>query len=348
MAFSAIIKPQDYFSTKLYDGNGSTNAQTGVGFKPDWTWIKTRSHDGYNHVAVDVIRGVTKEIRPNTNSAEITTTNSFTSFDSDGFTLGADSTDNYNKNGNNYVAWNWKAGGTGSANSDGSVSSTVSANTTSGFSVVKYTNPGSGSPFTVGHGLGAVPKMIMIKNITGSAQNWGVYHIGPGFGKYLQLNTTIDEATANLVTATSTTTFSTYYDHHTTGVDLIAYCFAEVKGFSKIGSYYGNGNANGPFVYTGFKPAFVLFKEYTGPGSSNWTIQDDKREGYNPNNSRLFPNDSGAENASSFRIDMLSNGFKLNNSDSDSNRNGNNFLYLAFAEHPFTANVDGGLPTTAR
>ena len=346
MAFSAIIKPQDYFSTKLYDGNGqSTHAITGVGFQPDWVWIKKRSASG-SHNLVDAVRGVQKALEANSNGVQGTYSNNLSAFGTDGFTVGSGSL--VNDNGQNYVAWNWKANGAGSANSDGSVSSTVSANTTSGFSVVKYTNPGSGSPFTVGHGLGAVPKMIMIKNITGSAQNWGVYHIGPGFGKYLQLNTTIDEATANLVTATSTTTFSTYYDHHTTGVDLIAYCFAEVKGFSKIGSYYGNGNANGPFVYTGFKPAFVLFKEYTGPGSSNWTIQDDKREGYNPNNSRLFPNDSGAENASSFRIDMLSNGFKLNNSDSDSNRNGNNFLYLAFAEHPFTANVDGGLPTTAR
>ena len=339
------FQPNDYFSTKLYDGNGSTNAQTGVGFRPDWTWIKTRSHNGYNHVAVDVIRGVTKEIRPNTNAAEITTTNSFTSFDSDGFTLGADSGDNYNKNGNNYVAWNWKAGGTGSANSDGSVASTVSASTTSGFSVVKYTNPSSGSPFTVGHGLGAAPKMIMIKNITGSAQNWGVYHVGPGFGKYVQLNTTIDQATANLVTATSSTTFSTYYDHHTAGVDLIAYCFAEVKGFSKFGKYTGNGNADGPFVYTGFKPAFVMFKEYTG-NQDNWVIQDNKREGYNPNNSRLYPNDSAAENASSFRLDMLSNGFKLRTTDGDANQDGNDLLYMAFAEHPLVAS--NGDPVTAR
>ena len=336
------FQPSDHFNTKLYTGNGSTNAITGVGFQPDFVWCKDRTNT-YDHVLFDAVRGVTKRIVSNTNGAETTASTDLTAFDSDGFTVGSGS--NINNNSNNFVSWNWKAGGAGSSNSDGSVTSTVSANTTSGFSIVKYTNPSSGSPFTVGHGLGAAPKMIIIKALSG-AQNWGVYHVGPGFGKYLQLNTTIDEATANLVTATSTTTFSTYYDHHTNGHELIAYCFAEVKGFSKIGLYRGNGNADGPFVYTGFKPAFVLFKEYTGPGSSNWVIQDSKRVGYNPNNNRLFPNDSAAENTSSFRIDIVANGFKLRSSDSDANRNGNDFLYLAFAEEPLVSS--NNVPTTAR
>jgi len=337
------FQPNDYFSTKLYDGNGqSTHAITGVGFQPDWVWIKKRSASG-SHNLVDAVRGVQKALEANSNGVQGTYSNNLSAFGTDGFTVGSGSL--VNDNGQNYVAWNWKANGAGSANSDGSVASTVSASTTSGFSVVKYTNPSSGSPFTVGHGLGAAPKMIMIKNITGSGQNWGVYHVGPGFGKYVQLNTTIDQATANLVTATSSTTFSTYYDHHTAGVDLIAYCFAEVKGFSKFGFYTGNGNVDGPFVYTGFKPAFVMFKEYTG-NQDNWVIQDDKREGYNPSNSRLFPNDSGAENASSFRLDMLSNGFKLRSSDGDANQDGNDLLYMAFAEHPFVAS--NGDPVTAR
>ena len=336
------FQPSDHFNTKLYTGNNSSsNAITGVGFQPDWTWIKGRNY-GDSHRAYDVVRGSSYYITPN---ASIAQSNAYplTSFDSDGFTIGSSDP---SVNGNyNYVSWNWKAGGAGSANTDGSTSSTVSANTTAGFSVVKYTNPSSGSPFTVGHGLGAVPKMIIIKNLSAS-QAWGVYHTGPGFGKYLQLNSTSDEAAANLVTATSTTTFSTYQDHHSTGNELIAYCFAEIKGFSKIGIYGGNGNANGPFVYTGFKPAFVLFKEYTGPGSSNWTIQDSKRAGYNPNNNRIYPNDSAVENTSSFRIDMLSNGFKLRSSDGDANRSGNNFLYLAFAEHPIVSSND--VPATAR
>ena len=337
------FQPQDYFNTHLYSGNDTTNNQQ-VGLTPDLVWVKSRNTGSpTQHYWVDKVRGDKKYISSNSNSAEATDSNTF-DLVSGGFNL-AGGNGWTNVSGRTYASWNWKAGGAGSSNSDGSVTSTVSANTTSGFSIVKYTNPGSGSPFTVGHGLGAVPKMIMIKNITGSAQNWGVYHTGPGFGKYLQLNTTIDEATANLVTATSSTTFSTYYDHHATGVDLIAYCFAEKKGFSKIGKYKGNGNTNGPFIYTGFKPAFVLFKEYTGD-SDNWVIQDNKREGFNPNNRRLFPNDNAAENTSSFRLDMFSNGFKLNSSDNDANHDGNYILYMAFAEVPVVAS--NGDPATAR
>ncbi len=345
MAYSSIIKPQDYFSTKLYDGTGSSHSVTGVGFQPDFCWVKMRSGTE-NHFLNNAIQGSTKVLQSDTNAAEQTSSNGMTSFDSDGFTVNTDT--GFNGSGSNYVAWNWKANGSGSANSDGSVSSTVSANTTSGFSLVKYTNPGSGSPFTVGHGLGVAPKMIMIKNLTGSAQNWGVWTESIGFGKYLQLNNTNGEASANLITATSTTTFSTYYDHHTTGVDLLAFCFADVTGFSKVGgNYVGNGSSDGPFVYTGFQPAFVMFKESDGAGA-NWTIQDDKREGFNPNNSRLFPNDSAAGNASSFRLNLMSNGFKINSSDSDSNANDTNYTYMAFAKNPFVANVGGGMPVTAR
>ena len=341
------FQPSDHFNTLTYSGTGgngttTTQAITGAGFQPDWVWLKQRTGT-QNHQLCDVIRGANNVILSNSSNAQAADTQIINSFDSDGFTAGYQ--DQANDIGHTYVSWLWKGGGSGSANTDGSTSSTVSANTTAGFSIVKYTNPSSGSPFTVGHGLGAVPKMIMVKNLSAS-QAWGVYHTGPGFGKYLQLNSTSDEAAANLVTATSTTTFSTYQDHHSTGNELIAYCFAEKKGFSKIGIYRGNGNANGPMVYTGFKPAFVLFKEYTGPGSSNWTIQDNKRVGYNPNNNRIYPNDSAAENTSSFRIDILSNGFKLRSSDTDSNRNGNDFLYLAFAEHPLVSSND--VPATAR
>jgi hypothetical protein len=347
MAYTTVNKSTDYFNTKLYTGTSGTINVTGLDFQPDWTWIYNRGGT-YASPMFDALRGVTKLIESTGNGVENTQSNTLTAFNSDGFTVGADGNSYVNRSSspNTYVAWNWKAGGAGSSNTDGSVTSTVSANTTSGFSIVKYTNPSSGSPFTVGHGLGAAPKMIMIKNITGSAQNWGVYHTAPGFGKYLQLNTTIDEATANLVTATSNTTFSTYYDHHTAGVDLIAYCFAEIKGFSKIGFYRGNGNADGAFAFCGFKPAFVLFKEYTGAGDANWVIQDSKRVGFNPNNNRIYPNDSAVENTSSFRIDMLSNGFKLRSSDGDANENGNNFLYLAIAEAPLVGS--NNVPATAR
>ena len=335
------FQPKDYFNTKLYTGNGSTNAITGVGFQPDFTWIKQRSATR-SHMLFDAIRGATYRLSSDTNEANGQYSTSLTAFNTDGFTLGA--FNDVNASSGTFASWNWLANGTGSSNNVGSVASTVSANTTSGFSIVKYTNPSSGSPFTVGHGLGAAPKMIMIKNLS-SAQTWGVYHVSVGFGKYLRLDTTNDQANANLITATSATTFSAYQDHHSTGNELIAYCFAEVKGFSKFGFYTGNGNVNGPFVYTGFKPAFVLFKEYSGAGDANWVIQDSKRAGFNPNNNRVYPNDSAAENTSSFRIDMLSNGFKLRSSDGDANENGNNFLFMAFAEHPLVAS--NGTPATA-
>ena len=350
MAYSAITKPQDYFSTKLYDGDGNTGRNlTGVGFEPSWVWIKERSSSS-DHMLFDQPRGVEKYISSNLANAEQTSNQMLTAFDSDGFTIGP--SNDLNDPGQNYVAWNWKANGQGSSNTDGSINTTyTSANTTSGFSIVKYT--GTGSNATVGHGLGVVPKMIIVKCLD-QTHWWFTYHVSVGNDRHMTINTTNDQSGTSANYWNNTTPTSSVFSIGTdtgvnqSGQNYIAYCFAEVKGFSKIGSYYGNGNSNGPFTYTGFKPAFGLFKEYTGPGSSNWTIQDDKREGYNISNSRLFPNDSAAGNASSFRLNLLSNGFKINNSDSDSNRNGNNFLYLAFAEHPFVANVDGGLPTTAR
>ncbi len=349
MAYSSIIKPQDYFSTKLYDGTGSSHSVTGVGFQPDFCWVKMRSGTE-NHFLNNAIQGSTKVLQSDTDAAEQTSSAGMTSFDSDGFTVNTDT--GFNGSGSNYVAWNWKANGQGSSNTDGSINTTyTSANTTSGFSIVKYT--GTGSNATVGHGLGVVPKMIIVKCLD-QTHWWFTYHVSVGNDRHMTINTTNDQSGTSANYWNNTTPTSSVFSIGTdtgvnqSGQNYIAYCFAEVKGFSKIGSYYGNGNSNGPFTYTGFKPAFVLFKEYTGPGSSNWTIQDDKREGYNISNSRLFPNDSAAGNASSFRLNLLSNGFKINNSDSDSNRNGNNFLYLAFAEHPFVANVDGGLPTTAR
>ena len=236
MAF-ITFQPSDHFNTKLYTGNGSTQSITGVGFQPDWLWVKRRDSADH-HCLEDVIRGAGYSVRTSGSDAQQYRNNDITSFDSDGFSLGSSGETNINSG--TFVSWNWKAGGAGSANTDGSTSSTVSANTTAGFSIVKYTNPSSGSPFTVGHGLGAVPKMIITKRLD-ATQTWGIYHIGPGFGKYLRFDSTADEASANLVTATSTTTFSSYYDHHDAGAEIIAYCFAEIKGFSKIGKYRANG-----------------------------------------------------------------------------------------------------------
>jgi len=342
------FQPKDYFNTKLYTGNGSTNAQTGIGFLPSWTWIKNRG-DTHAHVLVDAVRGVTKELRSSGDNAEITTTNSFTSFDSDGFTLGADSTDSYNKNSNNYVSWNWLANGQGSSNTDGSINTTyTSADTTSGFSIVKYT--GTGSNATVGTGLNAVPKMIIVKCLD-QTHWWFTYHVSLGNTKHITLNTTNAVSGASAVYWNNTTPTSSVFSIGTdtgvnqSGQDYIAYCFAEKQGFSKFGSYTGNGNADGAFIYTGFKPAFVLFKQSSSAGN-NWTLQDNKREGFNPNNRRIFPNDASAENTSSFRLDMLSNGFKLNNSDADSNGSGETYIFMAFAEAPLVGS--NNVPANAR
>ena len=333
------FQPNDYFNTKLYTGNGSTQAITGVGFQPDWVWLKDRT-DGDNHQLYDVVRGVTKSLQANNNNAEITFSDGLTAFGADGFTLG--SNDQHNGSSDNFVSWNWRAGGTASTNSNGSVSASVSANTTSGFSVVKYTNPGSGSPFTVGHGLGAAPKCIFVKNL--ASQNWGVWHTGLGFGKYLQLNTTVAESAANLVTATSSTTFSTYYDHHTSGAELVAYCFAPVKGFSKFGVYYGDGSADGPFIYTGFKPGLIILKR-AGNAGNNWNMIDSKRNPHNDVDKILFPSSADADVTTAV-ADINSNGFKIRLTSSGWNHNQDKFIYLAFAEEPLVSS--NNIPATAR
>ncbi len=340
------FQPSDYFNTKLYTGTDSSNAITGVGFQPDWVWLKKRSGVA-SHALMDAVRGNDKSLRSNTTGAEYTNTY-FSSFDSDGFTVATSESD-VNASGATYVSWNWKANGAGSSNSDGSTSSTVSASTTSGFSIVKYTNPSSGSPFTVGHGLGAKPTLVITKKLNGT-QTWGVYHIGSGFGKYLRLDDTAVEASANLVTATSTTTYSTYKDHHDTGDEIIAYCFAPIKGFSAIGSYTGNGepSQNAPFIYTGFKPAFLLVKSSTF--AEPWFINDSKRSptgGTNPNSYYMRPNTTEAEGTSTGNsIDLMSNGFKLQNNDNAYNKNGQTYIYLAIAEHSLVSS--NGVPTTAR
>tara|TARA_R100000426_G_scaffold7684_1_gene9246 strand:- start:36 stop:1052 length:1017 start_codon:yes stop_codon:yes gene_type:complete len=333
------FQPNDYFSTKLFTGTGSSNAVTGVGFQPDWVWIKNRSTTS-SHIVQDVVRGATKQLYPDLNNAEVTGSDGVSSFDSDGFTVGTGAS--FNGNGNNIASWNWKAGGAASTNSNGSVSATVSASTTSGFSVVKYTNPGSGSPFTVGHGLGAAPTCIIVKNL--ASQNWGVWHTGLGFGKYLQLNTTVAESAANLVTATSSTTFSTYYDHHTSGAELIAYCFAPVKGFSKFGVYYGDGSADGPFIYTGFKPGLIILKR-AGNAGNNWNMIDSKRSPSNDVDKILFPSSTDAEVTTTV-ADINSTGFKIRLTSSGWNHNQDKFIYLAFAEEPLVSS--NNVPATAR
>jgi hypothetical protein len=257
----AIDKPDDYFNTVLYTGNGTTQSITGVGFQPDWVWIKNRTSAEASGM-FDAVRGVTKMLSTQNADAETTTATSLTAFGSDGFSVGSNL--RVNQSSNNIVSWNWLANGTGVSNTAGSISSTVSANTTSGFSIVKYTGNGT-SGATIGHGLSVKPNMIILKSYE-NGQQWAVYHSSLGATQGLRLNSNIAAYTSSTRwnnTEPTSTLFTVGNDGevNTSGEDQIAYCFAEKKGFSKFGSYTGNGSADGTFVYTGFKPAFFDIKE---------------------------------------------------------------------------------------
>ena len=345
MAYSTITKPSLHFNTKLYTGNGGTNAQTGIGFQPDWLWLKKRSATGH-HFSFDAVRGADKRmVISDSSTAENSPANYVSSFDTDGFTLGSDS--DINANSATHVAWNWKANGQGSSNTDGTINSTyTSVNTTSGFSIVSYT--GTGSAATVGHGLGTTPSMVWIFNRTDGG-NGHVFHKALGSTQYLLHASTLGVQTYAPVGIGSLTS-STFSVGTVGGVNgssknYVAYVFAEKKGYSKIGNYTGNDNANGTFVYTGFKPSFVLIKRFNA--SDNWYIYDNRRDGYNVDNNDLHPNNTDAESTDD-KIDLLSNGFKLRMANNDVNGNGDTYIYYAVAEEPLVANVGNSIPATAR
>ena len=344
MAFTTINKSSEHFNTKLYTGNGNAgNGITGVGFQPDFTWIKNR--DGaYWHQTYDAVRGASAgALYTNQTAAQdYMSGNGLASFNSDGFTVNAN--DGCNGNGQGLVAWNWKAGATQTLG--GGATATVKANTTSGFSIVSWT--GTAGNILVSHGLGAVPKMIIVKNRS-ITQEWAVYHASLGGTKYLELNQTGAEGTASNRWNSSNpdaTHFIVSSDASVNGSgnSMIAYCFAEKQGFSKFGSYLGNGNANGAFVYTGFKPAFVMIKNAT-TASTSWTMCDNKRAGYNASNYRLSPDNSDVESTSN-AWEMYSNGFKMTSTGSRVNTSSNNYIYMAFAEAPLVGT--NNVPCTAR
>ena len=341
MAYTDIDKPTDYFNTVLYTGTGSTQSITGVGFQPDWTWIKNRSITA-NHHLFDVIRGATKYILTNSSNAEATDSQQLQSFDSDGFTVGTNG--NVNGSGNNIVAWNWLASNTTASNTVGDINSTVSVNITSGFSIVSWTGNGTAGA-TIGHSLGTTPSMIITKSRSAGG-GWYTYHKSEGATKFLQLNNTDASSTNSTVwnnTEPTSSVFSTgtAFDNGTT---YIAYCFAEKKGFSKFGSYVGNGNADGSYIHLGFKPAFVIIKPSSYANS--WLILDNKRNTFNPTNTRLEADGSGADYSGLDYADFLSNGFKIRTSNAHPNNSGGTLIYMAFAESPFTTST--GIPTTAR
>ena len=461
MAYTTIDKGESHFNAVATTGTGSSQAVTGVGFKPDWIWGKRRDSSGHPTM-FDSVRGVTKGLESSNNNAEFTSTDYYSSFDSDGFTIAAGSSGAGNASSATAVQWCWLAGGTapaitytvkvvddggnkyrfddfgtsavtlelqeggtytfdqsdssnathplrfytaadktggeyttgvttsgtpgssgaktvitvaasaptlyyqcsahagmggqantnslhGSSNFSGSIQSVVSANTTSGFSIVTYT--GTGSNATVGHGLGAAPKWVITKARTPSGRSWGVFHSNISNANNLYLDGTDVESTGGTFwnsTSPTSTVFSvgTAGDSNGSSYTLVAYCFSEVKGFSKFGEYSGgNANANGPFVYLGFKPAFVIVRD--SDNAENWLMYDNERPGFNLNNDHLFANTNDQETSSTANtMDLLSNGFKIRSTNNGLNRSGGTFLYMAFAEHPFVSST--GTPCTAR
>ena len=331
MAYTTIDKPSNYFEAKLYTGNESNLNITGLDFAPSLVWIKDRTTD-HSNCWYDSVRGVQKRLQSNNTEAEGTDAQGVTAFNSDGFTIGNSSS--VNQNNDSFVSWNWKAGGSGSTNTDGSVNSTVSANATAGFSIVEYNTAGSGTQ-TVGHGLNSAPTFIITKPAQ-NTESWYVY-IPTGVGSSLRLNTTAAAISSTPYAGTPTDTLFSINNGIIGGYsDVISYCFTDVKGYSKFGSYVGNGNADGTFVYTGFKPAWVMVKNTNAV--NHWAIYDNKRIGFNTENNYLRADGSYAEGSETWGdFDLLSNGFKPRATDAMINSSGNIFIYMAFAENPFVA-----------
>ena len=346
MAYTPIDKPSDYFETKLYTGDGSTQNITGLDFQPDFTWIKYRNSATYGHDLYDAVRGAKKVLNTNNAVAQYTELDRLTAFTSEGFTLGGSAS--VNENSGTYVSWNWLANNTtGSTNTAGSINSTVAVNTTSGFSIVSYV--GTGSAATVGHGLGVKPDMIFSKAYS-TAGDWNVYHDSFATQQRIKLNSTGAVSTntqifSSLPTSTLVS-IGTSGDINTNGTSHLFYCFNSVQGYSKFGSYTGNGNADGTFIYTGFKPAFVIYKSSTL--TENWKIYDSVRQPNNVVNLAIDANVTSAEDAGGGGndVDFLSNGFKQRGNDSRANGSGQTYIYMAFAENPFVTST--GVPATAR
>ena len=349
MAYTTINKSSEYFNTKLYTGTGSAQSLTGVGFQPDMVWVKHRNGVAHSPIQ-DVVRGATSSISyimSGTTDGGLSISDAITSFDSDGFSLGADSSSRSNPSGGSMVSWNWKANGAGVSNTDGSITSTVSANTTSGFSIVKWTGDGSASGAkTVGHSLGVTPKFVIVKKTSASASWWiGIDIDGWNWNTdYINFTTTAKQSDASgtvFYSAPTSLIINLGVELNASSANYIAYCFAEKKGFSKFDSYTGNGNADGTFVYTGFKPAFVLFKPSSA--TENWQIQDNKRPSYNPCDN-IAPNNNSAEATTNDFVDLVSNGFKLRSATYSAS--GVTYIYMAFAENPLVGT--NNIPATAR
>jgi len=344
MAYTTINKSTDHFNNVTYTGTGSAASITGVGFQPDWVWAKDRT-SANSHQLSDAVRGVTKTLFSDATAAEVTDAQRLTAFNADGFSVGTNSS--WNTNSNNYISWNWKAGGAGSTNTDGNMNSTVttSANTTAGFSIITWTGSGNTIYNTIGHGLGAVPKFVIIKNRT-DVCDWMVYHHVLGNASFFHLNTTDNEQAGTGIFNSTTPTSSVITlgsDNKSNGTNdsMVAYAFAEKAGFSRFGVYSGNNNSDGSFVYTGFKPAWILMKRNSSGAS--WSLVDTKRPGYNETNVYLLPDTTAADQSTA--VDILSHGFKLRTSAGNQNAS-STYYFAAFAEAPIVGS--NNIPALAR
>jgi len=338
-----IIDGSEYFNTVLWTGTGNDDLEvTGVGFSPSWSWMKRRDATG-DQLFFDVVRGNGKQLKSagSTNSpgtsAESTQSNKQKTFTADGFTLGTDAT--VNTNNGTYVAWNWLAGGSASSNSDGTITSSISANSESGFSIVSFTHDGTNAS-TIGHGLGKTPTMIIMKQRS-AVSNWRVFHSELADGKNILLNSAnaVTQAGDIFQTAPTNTVFTSGNGDSGNGKTYIAYCFADIDQYCKAGSYLGNGSSDGTYIFTGFRPAWILVKRSENATGANWWIHDNKRNttaNGNDTDASLLANTTTAESGlSDCETDFLSNGFKIRNSLNQANNTSGTYIYLAFAEQPF-------------
>ena len=327
------FQPNQNYAPVAYSGTGASNSITGVGFQPDFTWIKERN-GGNSHMLTDVIRGVGFHLESNGNASQITQAQGVTAFGTDGFTLGTYT--GMNTSGQNFISWNWKGSNGTTSNGEGSVTTTVSANPTMGFSVVKW--DGGGATDTIGHGLGAIPKLIIIKRYNDGSNAWQVYYVAGGNNMKMYLSGTDGSTSSGWMNSTNPTstvfTVTNDADINDSGGQYVAYCFANVKGAIQSGKYKGNGNADGPFIHTGFRPGWIMCKRYSDTG--NWVVWDTKRDGYNGDNSTLDPNTADQDDTGE-QIDILSNGFKMRNTGTWANASGSNYIYLAVATIPFVS-----------
>ena len=342
-AYTTINDPTAFFNPTLYTGTGSSNAITGLGFQPDIVWIKNTASDF--HVWTNAISGATKYVETNNTLVETTNAESVKSFDSDGFTVGT--MNEVNTNTETFVSWNWKMGTTTGIDATGATitPSSYSFNATAGQSIIEYT--GTGVAGTLPHGLGATPAMMIVRNL-GGGYNWMVYHEAmDSAGRQSKLNTTgawtlVTTIWNNTLPTSVLFSVGTNSETNQSSDTLLAYCFTPIQGYSKFGKYVGNGNADGTFVYTGFRPSWVLVKAYED--AEPWTVSDDKRDGYNESNKTLRTANTSAEGAQ--YVNLLSNGFKITSNNTEINGSGYNYMYAAFAQSPFVNSES--VPTNAR